>query len=220
MSKVELSLFAVQDIMPKTMAALTPARCPTRRSASPTTFSAGRQNWPMTEARRPHTDILAPLRTSSPPTPCRPPSSTTRPRKRPITPSRSAADHPRQLLEGHAGGSASKDSDIPTGPGRVTGDFWCDKVRPPPEDRQAHFRHRPADGRRLERLLLQFPVPRRATQKIDDNAGGDRPAEDRVPPPSRRSDDYTDILSDGCTRRRPPAGRTPTTTSPSTTRRR
>jgi hypothetical protein len=51
-----------------------------------------------------------------------------------------------------------KESDIPTR-WKAYWDFWCDKVQPAhrQQDRQAHLRDRPADGRRFERLVLLVP---------------------------------------------------------------
>ena len=51
-----------------------------------------------------------------------------------------------------------KESDIPK-TWKDYWSFWCDKVQEAyrTEDRQARLRHRPADGRRLERLVLLVP---------------------------------------------------------------
>ena len=70
-----------------------------------------------------------------------------------------AADDAHPVLEGHAG--ARRVTRNPTSRPRWKAywDFWCDKVQPAhrTQDRQAHLRDRPADGRRFERLVLLVP---------------------------------------------------------------
>jgi multiple sugar transport system substrate-binding protein len=114
-----------------------------------------------------------------------------------------AADHAHPVLEGHAGaGRASRRATFPK-TWKEYWSFWCDKVQPANRKRHgpARLRHRPADGRRLDRLLLLVPDLRRCLQRQAGRRRWQAPGRrsQGEAGPGRGAADYAAPYTKGCT---------------------
>ncbi len=134
-----------------------------------------------------------------------------------------AADDAHPVLEGHAGRGGLQGIRHPD---RVEGLLGLlvrqGAAGAPQQDRQAHLRDRPADGRRLERLVLLVPdvhgrVQRQAGRRQRQAAGRRSEGEGRAS--STRCGTTRASARAAARRRRRRRGRTRTTTCRSTTRR-
>ena len=158
--KVELSQYAVQDMIPKTVAALDAGTPPDVAYADVYDLQVAGK-WAFDGKLEDLSDVIAPMKDRFAPEHARDrrTSTTTRPRRRPTTPSRSSS---RRCMSSTgrtcwARPASRKPTSRPTG--RTTGRSGATRCsrRIAPRHRPAHLRHRPADGRGLHRLLLLVP---------------------------------------------------------------
>ena len=152
--KVELSQYAIQDMIPKTVAALDSGTVPD--VAYSDTYDVQAQGkWAFEGKLEDLSDILVPMKSAFAPNTLETAyllndvTKKTRLLRLPAE----AAEHARPDLERHAGAGRLQGSDIPTKWADYWS-FWCDKVQPaiarPPA---AHLRRRPADGRGIHQLV-------------------------------------------------------------------
>ena len=167
--KVELSQYAVQDMIPKTVASLDAGTPPDVAYADVYDFQVTGK-WAYEGRLEDITDVIDPIKDRFAPNTV----ETTYPlndktRTGPITPSRSSS---RPCISSTGSDMLNqagfKESDIPK-TWKEYWSFWCDKVQPAyrKASGQRAYRHRPADGRGLQRLLLFVPDFRRRLQRQD-----------------------------------------------------
>ena len=201
--KVELSQYPVQDMIPKTVAALDAGTPPDVAYADVYDFQVTGK-WAFDGKLEDISDVIDPIKGRFAPNTRRDDlsSTTTRPRSAPTTPSRSSSRRcTSSIWIDMLDEAGFKESDIPTD-WKDYWSFWCDKVQPAYRKKtgQARLRHRPADGRRFERLVLFVPdlhgrLQRQAGRRQRQAAG--RRSEGARQGLVGALTDYTDVVRQG-----------------------
>ena len=222
--KVELSQYPVQDMIPKTVAALDAGTPPDVAYADVYDFQVTGK-WAFDGKLEDITDVITPLKGGFLKNTIETTylyNDKTKKKAYYAFPLKQQTMH-IQYWKDMLGDAGYKESDIPTG-WKAYWDFWCDKVQPAHRTKTGKrtYADRPADGRGLQRLVLFVPdvhgrVQRQAGRRRRQAAGrrpeGARGADQRAAGTTRRS------APAAARRRRRRAGRTRTTTCRSTTRR-
>ena len=137
--KIELSLYAPQEMIPKTVAALDAGNPPDVAYGDVYDFQVTAK-WAYDGKLEDVSSIIDPMRAKFEPRRCRPPSSTTtRRRAGRTTPTRSSSRPCTSSTGRTCSPTRASRKATSRRTGRATGSFWCDKVQAglPPEDRPA-----------------------------------------------------------------------------------
>jgi multiple sugar transport system substrate-binding protein len=201
--KIELSQYPIQDMIPKTVAALDSGSPPDVAYADSYDFQVTAK-WAYDGKLEDISSVIDPLRAKFEP---RALSTTfllnnTNADARLLRLPGQAADHAHPVLEGHAGRRGLQGKRHPEGLEGLLGLLVLQGAdRLPPEDRQPRLRHRQPDGRGLHRLVLLVPdlhgrLQRQAGQRLG-QAAGRRPggAQGLI----NAMTDYTAVYAKGCT---------------------
>ncbi len=221
--KVELSQYAIQDMIPKTVAALDSGTVPdVAYSDTYDVQAAGK--WAFEGKLEDLSDILMPMKSAFAPNTLETAYlyNDADQEEGLLRLSAEAAEHARPDLEGHAGDRPASSRATSRPNGRITGRSGATRCsRRSARPRHAHLRRRPADGRGIHQLVpvvlhlhgrLQRQAGRRRRQapgRRSQGAGGPDPRAEGL---------HRSPTSRAARRPPPPPGRIRTTTSPSTTR--
>ena len=177
--KVELSQYPIQDMIPKTVAALDSGSPPDVAYADVYDFQVTGK-WAFDGKLEDISSVIDPMKRALRAEHARDhlPLQRQDEDSAPTTPSRSSSRRCTSSTGSTCCTTAGfKESDIPTN-WKDYWSFWCDKVQPAYRQKtgNARLRHRPADGRRLERLVLFVPdlhgrLQRQAGQRQRQAAG-------------------------------------------------
>ena len=216
--KVDLSQYPVQDMIPKTVAALDAGTPPDVAYADVYDFQVTGK-WAFDGKLEDISDIITPIKDKFLKNTIETTylyNDKTKKKAYYAFPLKQQTMH-IQYWKDMLGEAGFKESDIPT-QWKAYWDFWCDKVQPAhrTQDRQAHVRDRPADGCRFERLVLFVPdvhgrLQREARRR---QRQAPRRRSQGAPGPDQRASRLHDRSARAAARRlRRRRGRTPTTTS-------